>query len=99
MSTAAARAVEKEKRIVFSFNVFKSVLDISVVLVGPDAELLHQAAIRLEIAVHELRECFRATADRLLPGMQETLADRRFGERLVELGAETRDDDRLHSRL
>src|SRR5262249_60475236 len=67
-------------------------------LLGFDVQLLHQAGVCGEIAVNELRECVGAAADRLLAGLQEAVADRRLGERLVDLGVETHADRRRRSR-
>src|SRR6266516_1213812 len=61
---------------------------VSAVLLGLNVELLHQACVGLEIAMHELRECVRAPADRLLRRLHEAFADRGFGKRLVNVGVE-----------
>src|SRR5260370_31277967 len=62
--------------------------------VGLDIELLHQSSIIFVIIVYELHELRGATTNRLLAGLQQALADRCLGERLVDLRVEARDDRR-----
>src|SRR5262245_47611004 len=57
-----------------------------------DIHLAHAARVLLRVRARELGEALRIAADWLGPGLEQCVTHRLFGEGLVALGIEPRDD-------